>query len=262
MKLEGKVAIVTGAGKGIGRGIVLELAREGADVTVNYAHSETGAREIVKKIIGMGRRAIAVKADVSKITEIKTMVETTWQEFGQIDILVNNTGVTERQKILDTTEEFWDRIMGINLKGAFFCMQAVARKMVINKNGGKIINIGSVHSKASFSELSAYASSKGAMNSLTVQTALELAPFKINVNTIAPGLIEVEKLEDDPRYIREAHAQQIAWSRVGFPEDIGKTVVFMASSDSDYITGQVIFVDGGLLTRLPLEMRRALETES
>ncbi len=260
MKLEGKVAIVTGAGKGIGKGIALNLAEEGANVVVNYAHSEAGANEIVQKITDLGRQAIAVKADVSKIDEIESMVETAWQEFGQIDILVNNTGVTERQKILDTTEKFWDRIMGINLKGGFFCMKAVAKKMVLKKNGGKIINIGSIHSRASFVELSAYAATKGAIDSLTVQAALELAPYKINVNTIAPGLVEVEKLVDDPGFIREAHDQQIAWGRVGFPEDIGRTVVFMASSDSDYITGQVLWVDGGLLTKLPLEMRRDLKT--
>ncbi|MBM3303244.1 MAG: 3-oxoacyl-ACP reductase FabG [Deltaproteobacteria bacterium] len=252
MKLEGKVAIVTGAGKGIGRGIALELAAEGADVTVNYAHSEAGAREIAQGITDMGRRAIAVRADVSRITEIEAMVETTWRQFGRIDILVNNTGITEREKLLDITEEFWDRTIDINLKGAFFCMQAVARKMV-KTGGGKIINLSSVHSKASMEGVAPYAASKGGINSLTVQAALELAHHKINVNAIAPGVIEVEKLVHDPLYDREHRAQQIAWGRVGFPEDIGKAVVFLASSDSDYITGQVLFVDGGLLARLPLK---------
>jgi len=132
MKLEEKVAIVTGAGKGIGKGIALNLAMEGANVVVNYAHSKGGALEIVQKINDLGRQAIAVKADVSRTDEIEAMVETAWHKFGQIDILVNNIGVTERQTILGTTEEFWDRIMDINLKGAFFCMQAVAKKMVLS----------------------------------------------------------------------------------------------------------------------------------
>ncbi len=253
MKAEGKVAIVTGAGKGIGRGIAIELAREGANVAVNYAHSEAGAQEIVQQIIDMGRQAIAIKADISKNTEIEAMVEKTFSKFGRIDILVNNTGITERQKILDITEEFWDRTMDINLKGAFFCMQAAARKMV-KTGGGKIINLSSLHATASMEQLAPYAASKGGMNSLTTQAALELAPYKINVNAIAPGLIEVEKLEHNPDYDRDHCAKEIAWGRVGLPEDIGKAVVFLASSDSNYMTGNVIYVDGGLLTRLPLTL--------
>ncbi len=253
MKLERKNAIVTGAGKGIGRGIAIELAKEGANVAVNYAHSETGAQEIVQEIIAMGRQSIAIKADISKNTEIEAMVEKTFHEFGNIDILVNNTGITERQKILDMTEEFWDRTMDINLKGTFFCIQAVARKMV-KTGGGKIINLSSLHAIATMEELAPYAASKGGMNSLTTQAALELAPYKINVNAIAPGLIEVEKLEHNPNYDREHCAKEIAWGRVGLPEDIGKPVVFLASSDSDYMTGNVLYVDGGLLTKLPLTL--------
>jgi NAD(P)-dependent dehydrogenase (short-subunit alcohol dehydrogenase family) len=252
VKLAGKVAIVTGAGKGIGRGIALELAREGADVTVNYAHSEAGAREIAQQITAMGRRAIVAQADVTRIPEIEAMVEATWRQFGRVDILVNNTGITERMKLLEMTEEFWDRTIDTNLKGAFFCMQVVARKMVTT-GGGKIINLSSVNSRASMEELTHYAASKGGVNSLTMQAALELAPYKINVNAIAPGMIEVEKLAHDPLYDREHRARQIAWGRVGFPDDIGKAVVFLASSDSDYITGQVLFVDGGLMARLPLK---------
>jgi len=253
MKLEGKVALVTGAGKGIGRGIAIELAREGANVAVNYAHSDGGAVEIVKKIASMGRKAIVVKADVSKIAEIAAMVEKTFCEFGRIDILVNNSGITERQKFLELTEEFWDRTMNINLKGTFFCMQAAAKKMV-QFGGGKIINLSSLHAVASMKELAPYAASKGGINSLTTQAALELAPYKINVNAIAPGLIEVEKLEHNPNYDRGHCAKEIAWGRVGMPEDIGKAVVFLASRDSDYMTGNVIYVDGGLLTRLPLTL--------
>jgi NAD(P)-dependent dehydrogenase (short-subunit alcohol dehydrogenase family) len=252
VKLEGKVAIVTGAGKGIGRGIALELAKEGAQVALNYAHSEAGALEIAQKIKDMGRRAIVIKADVSKVNEIGAMVEATWDEFGRIDILVNNTGITERMKLLDLTEEFWDRTIDINLKGAFFCMQAAARRMV-KTGGGKIINLSSVNSKASAEDLTAYAASKGGINSMTMQASLDLAPYKINVNAIAPGMIEVEKLAFDPLYDREHRAQQIAWGRVGFTDDIGKAVVFLASSDSDYITGQVLFVDGGLLARLSMK---------
>jgi len=252
VKLAGRVAIVTGAGKGIGRGIALELAQEGADVTVNYAHSEAGAREIAQKIAAMGRRAIVAQADVTRVPEIEAMVEMTGRQFGRIDILVNNTGITERMKLLEMTEEFWDRTIDTNLKGVFFCMQAVAREMVTT-GGGKVINLSSVNSRVSMEDLAPYAASKGGINALTMQAALELAPHRINVNAIAPGTIDVEKLADDPLYDREHRALQIAWGRVGFPDDIGRAVMFLASSDSDCITGQVLFVDGGLLARLPLK---------
>ena len=169
--------------------------------------------------------------------------------MGKIDILVNNAGVTLNRKFFEISEADWDFIHGVNLKGAFLCSQAAARHMR-TAGGGKIVHIGSVHSQASLPNFTPYAASKGGLDALTLQMALELAPYHINVNCIAPGLIEVEKYFDDPLYSRQHRARQIPWGRVGLPEDVAKAVVFMASEDSDFITGQVLYVDGGQLTKI------------
>jgi NAD(P)-dependent dehydrogenase (short-subunit alcohol dehydrogenase family) len=254
MKLEGKTAIVTGAGKGIGRAIAVELASEGADVVINYAHSKAGAEEIAQEIVGLGRKTIVIKADVSQSTEVNSMIETAYQEFGRLDILVNNAGVTIFKDFFEVTERDWEYVHGINLKGTFLCSQSAARKM-LEIGSGKIVNIGSVHSRMSLPEFTPYAASKGGIDALTVQMALALAPYKINVNSVAPGLIEVEKIRQDPIYNREHRARQIPWGRVGMPEDISKAVSFLASDDSEFITGQVLFVDGGQLTKLGMERK-------
>jgi NAD(P)-dependent dehydrogenase (short-subunit alcohol dehydrogenase family) len=254
MKLRGKTAIVTGAGKGIGRAIAVELASQGANVVINYAHSKAGAEAIAQKVKNLGQKAIVIKADISQAAEVNHMVETTIREFNQLNILVNNAGVTIFKDFFEVTEADWDFVHGINLKGAFLCSQAAARKM-IEVGGGKIINIGSVHSHVSLPEFTPYAASKGGLNTLTTQMALALAPYKINVNSIAPGLIEVEKIRQDPIYNREHRARQIPLGRVGLPEDISKAVTFFASDDSDFTTGQILFVDGGQLTKLCMERK-------
>ncbi len=251
MKLADKVAIVTGAGKEIGKGIALELAKAGADVVANYAHSEMGAKEVVTDIKAIGRNAIAIQADVSQASDVNAMIDQAYQVFGRIDILVNNAGVTIFRDFFEVSEADWDMVLGVNLKGTFLCSQAAARRMK-EVGDGKIINIGSVHSQATLPEFTPYVASKGGIDALTRQMALALAPYKINVNTIAPGLIEVEKIRANPIYDRAHRAKQIPWGRVGFPEDIGKIVVFFASEESEFITGQVLFVDGGQLAKLSM----------
>jgi len=250
MKLLGKVAIVTGASGGIGAGIALELAREGADVLVNYGHNAQGAGQIVEQIKQLGRRAISQRADIANLEEIEAMVKAAADAFGTVDILVNNSGITEKRSMFDVTEADWDRTLAINLKGAFFAACAASKRMINAGKGGKIINISSVQSRAGVAGLAPYAASKGGLNQLTVEMALELAPYGITVNAIAPGTIEVQRLVNSPRYQRELHESQIPLGRVGYPEDVAKPVVFFASADSDYITGQVLFVDGGLLAKL------------
>lgn len=248
MRLAGKVGIVTGAARGIGRGIALELSREGARIAVNYCSSEQMAHELVEQIHELGQEAFAIKADVSKSVEVNHMVSETVERFGGLDILVNNAAITIVKPFLEDTEEIWDRIIDINLKGAFLCSLAAA-KVMVKRGRGKIVNISSVHGCATIPGVTHYAASKGGMNMLTKAMALDLAPYRINVNCIGPGCIEVEKMFDDPAYDREAWKDGAPWGRVGFPADIAKAVVFLASDDADYITGQVLYVDGGITAR-------------
>ena len=245
MKLAGKVAIVTGAGRGIGRGIALELSRAGARVVINYFGSEQMAQELVAQIREAGQEAIAIRADVAKSVDVNHMVAETVRQFGSLDILVNNTGITILKPFLEDTEEIWDRTIDTNLKGAFLCSLAAA-KIMAEKNAGKIINISSVNGHATIPGLTHYAASKGGIHMLTKAMALDLAPYQINVNCIGPGTIEVEKYFNDPNYDAEIWGQGIPWGRVGYPEEIGKAVVFLASDDADYITGQVFYIDGGI----------------
>ena len=253
MKLKGKVALVTGAGKGIGKSIAVSLAKEGCNVIVNYASSEKGALEAVKEIQKIGSRAIAVKADISSKKQIDKMFKKAILEFGRIDILVNNAGWDPGYVnfINNVDEAFYDKLMDINLKGTLFCTKAAVKEMIRIGEGGKIINIGSVQSRISVEGRTVYAASKGAIDSLTRQLALELAKYKININTIAPGFIEIERIiQNIKNYSRESEGKTIPWGRVGLPGDITPMVIFLASLDSDYMTGQVITIDGGVSCKL------------
>jgi NAD(P)-dependent dehydrogenase (short-subunit alcohol dehydrogenase family) len=252
MKLEDKIAIITGAGKGIGRGIALRLAEEGCQVVLNYAHSKAGAEEMVKVIQDQGREAFSFQADVSKVDQVQAMVDKTIETFGRIDIMVNNAGIDPHVDFLEMDEDLWDWIIDTNLKGNYICSQAAAREMV-KTGGGKIIIISSIHSIQTYSHITAYATTKGGLNAMTRQLALELAPYKINVNCVAPGAIHVDKFYDVvPNYDPNMFNHEIPVGFIGMPEDIGAAVAFFASDDAKYITGQVLFVDGGTSARIYL----------
>ena len=250
MRLKDKVALITGAGTGIGYGLALGLAKEGAKIVANYRSSKGGAEEVAARIKEVGGDAVAVQADVSRIEEVNRLVERTVEVFGRIDILVNNAGIALWKPFFEITEDIWDRTIDTNLKGTFLCSQRAAKEMV-KTGGGKIINITSSGGYAALEYLAPYCASKGGITLLTREMAMELAPYKINVNAVGPGSIEVERnLRDDPDY-NETHKKLIPIGRVGKPEDLVGAVVFLSSEDSDYITGQVLYVDGGMLACVP-----------
>ena len=251
MKLTGKVAVVTGGSRGIGRAVSMTLAREGARTVVNYVHGRDDAEEVVREIISSGGRAVALGADVSVRGEAQQLIDRTVSEFGTVDILVNNAGVLLGGTILDTTEEDWDRCLAVNLKGPFNCTQAAA-KVMVGKKSGKIINISSISGLlgAPQGEI-AYSPSKAGLNAMTAVAALDLGPYGINVNCIAPGWTVTEMVRRRAG-TKEAFDELVAIKskqamigRVGEPQDIANAVLFLASDESSFITGQVIVVDGG-----------------
>ena len=244
MKLKDKVAIVTGAGQGIGRGIALALAKEGAKVVVSDVSDKTN--EVVKEIENLGSVAIAVKTDVSRTEDTEKLAKTTLEKFGKIDILVNNAGIYPFQPLVEMTEQDWDRVLDINLKGVFNCTKAVLPKMIEQKSGA-IINIASIAGAVvGYMNLAHYSASKGGILGFTRSSALELAQHGIRVNAIAPGAILTpttkEMMGDD---VVKQMEQSNPLKKVGKPEDIANLVVFLASDESGYITGQCMVVDGG-----------------
>jgi 3-oxoacyl-[acyl-carrier protein] reductase len=245
MRLKDKVAIVTGAGRGIGRAIALAFAKEGANIVVNDINIEL-ANKVVEEIKALGRKAIAIKADVSKSEEVEKMVDLTIKEFGKIDILVNNAGVVFPARIIDIKEENWDRTFEVNLKGTFLCSKAVLKHMMQRKSG-KIICIASNLGILSIPERADYSASKAGVINFVKSLALEAGPYGINVNAIAPGITETDMIKPyvTKEMIEKEFAPNIPLRRIGKPEDIAKVAVFFASEDSDYVTGQVISVDGG-----------------
>ncbi|MCC6957025.1 MAG: glucose 1-dehydrogenase [Anaerolineales bacterium] len=249
--LKDKRAIITGGGTGIGRGIALRLAAEGASVCISYNASRTGADETLRLIQANGGEAVALKANLERPDEGIRMIEVAIEHLGGVDILVNNAGLTITKPFVEVTQEDWDRIHNIDLKSSFFCTQTAVRAMKASAIEGKIIFISSVHSRASISQFAPYAASKGGMEALVRQLSIELSPDHINVNCVAPGLIEVESYyRDFPWYRREDSAKQIPIGRVGFPADIAAMVAFLASDEASFVTGQTIYVDGGQLAQL------------
>jgi len=245
MKLKGKVALITGSGKGIGKAIALEFAEEGANVIVNYNKSKKEAEEVVREIKRIGSKAISVKADVSKKDEIDKLIEISLKEFKKIDILVNNAGVISVAPLQNITEEEWSKTMDVNLKGSFLCSQAVS-KIMMKQKSGKIINISSIYGSIFGGEyVIHYCVSKAGVANLTKSLAKALAPH-VKVNSISPGNIDTEmtrRAGDD--FIKKV-IEKTPLKRLGKPEEIAKAAVFLASNDSDFITGQNIVVDGGL----------------
>ena len=246
--LSGRVALVTGGGRGIGRGIALELARAGADVAVNYHDHPDRARATAADIEALGVRAMAVAADVGDAAAVRRMVEDVTAAFGSLDILVNNAGVQTWTPFLDVTESEWDLVIRTNLKGCFLCTQTAARAM---SRGGVVVNIGSGCNKVPFPGLVAYTASKGGIEMLTKVAAVELAPRKIRVNCVAPGAVEIERTRLEVPDYAGTWGAVTPLGRVGQPEDVARTVRFLASDDSAFITGQTIWVDGGLFTQPP-----------
>lgn len=244
MKLKDKVALVTGASRGLGKAIALELAAEGARVTVNYMKSAAQAEEVVKEIISRGGTAAAVQADITSLPEVEKMVDGLYEQCGRIDILVNNAGVTKDELLLSMTPEDWETVIKTNLGGLFNCTKAVAKYMMVQKSG-RIINISSVAGERGGRGQSNYAASKGGINAFTRSVAMELAPKKITVNAVAPGVVETEMSSTVIRRAKDIILDSVALKRLGQPEEIAKVVAFLASDDSSYITGEVIRVDGG-----------------
>lgn len=245
MKLKNKIAIVTGAGQGIGKGIALALAKEGAKVVVSDISE--GVNDVVKEIEALGSQALAIKADVSNNQQTEEMAKETIKKFGRIDILVNNAGIFPFKGFLDMKEEDWDRVLNINLKGVFNCTKAVTPTMAKQKYG-KIINISSIAgTRVGYVGLTHYCASKAGIAGLTKALALELAPFKINVNAIAPGAIDTPGITSAmDEQTRKDFTETVPLKRFGLPEDIANLVVFLASDESSYVTGECIVVDGGL----------------
>jgi len=243
--LTGKVALVTGGGRGIGRAIVLELAGQGADVVVSDIDPVI-AEQTAAEVRNLGVRSLALKADVSKADDVEAMVRKSIEAMGKIDILVNNAGITRDTLLMRMEEKDWDLVLAINLKGAFFCTKAVSRPMM-KQRSGKIVNIASVVGLIGNAGQSNYAASKAGLIGFTKSVAKELASRNIQANAVAPGFIETEMTAHLPPEARDAFLAQIPAKRPGTAQDVARVVAFLSSPASDYVTGQVIPIDGGMV---------------
>ena len=248
-QLDQKVAIVTGSDSGIGRAIAIQFAREGASVVVNYAHAQDKAEEVRQTIEKSGGRVLVVQADVSQYQQVANLIQKTIQQFGRIDIMVNNAGMEIHSPFLEETEQNFDRVLGVDLKGAFFGAQLAAREMVKRQIAGRIINISSVHEDLPMPGNVPYCCAKGGMRMLARTICLELAPHHITVNNIGPGAVHTpidRDVEADPEKMG-ALLKEIPLHRMAQPEEVASLAVFLASDASAYITGATYFIDGGLM---------------
>jgi len=244
--VKGQTALVTGASRGIGRAIALALGGAGVKVAVNYAGNAEQAQKVVEEIKALGSEAFAVQADVSDAEAVQNMVKQVIDVFGSLDILVNNAGITRDGLLMRMKEEDWDAVLNTNLKGVFHTTKAVARQMMKQKRG-KIINVASVVGIIGNAGQANYVAAKAGVIGLTKSAARELAPRNIKVNAIAPGFIETDMTENLPEETKRAMMAQIPLARFGKPEDVAGVALFLASSASDYMTGQVLCVDGGMV---------------
>ena len=249
-QLDSKVAIVTGSSSGIGRAIAIQFAQEGASVVINYpfARGQAQAQAVVETIQQNNGKAIAIQADVSQYQQLTGLIQQTVKQCGRLDIMVNNAGIEHHNAFLDVTEQEFDRVLGVDLKGAFFCAQAAAREMVKSKTAGRIINISSVHEDIAMPNNAPYCCAKGGVRMMARTICLELAPYGITVNNIAPGAIFTPidaDVEADPKKMAALFAE-IPLRRWGQPEEIAKLAVFLASDAAAYVTGSTYVMDGGL----------------
>jgi glucose 1-dehydrogenase len=246
--LSQRVAIVTGSSSGIGQSIAIHLAQQGANVVINYSRSRDGAEQTLETVRKAGVDGLIVQADVSKVDQARSLVEQTWTKFGKADVLVNNAGYEKRSDFLEVSEEDYDNVLGVNLKGPFFLTQAFAKRLSEANLPGRVINISSVHEDMAFPHFASYCASKGGLRMLMRNLAVELGPMGITVNNIAPGAIATPMnkslLEDKPKL--NALLSQIPLGRLGTPEEVAAMTAYLASEDASYVNGATLLIDGGL----------------
>jgi glucose 1-dehydrogenase len=249
MRLQGKTAIVTGAGTGIGQAIALAFAQEGASVVVDYVGNTSVAEETLNKIGVMGGKSLGVSTDVSNPDQVKGLIQQTLAAFGKLDIFVNNAGIEKKCAFVDYPLEEWQKILAVNLTGAFLCSQAAARQMIAQGRGGRIINISSIHEDLAFPLNAPYSATKGGIRMLMRTIAVELAPHQITVNNIGPGAIytPIDKDDEIDPKLNDQILAEIPLGRWGKPEEVAQLAVYLASDDAAYVTGSTHFIDGGML---------------
>jgi glucose 1-dehydrogenase len=253
MTLKGKVAVVTGGNTGIGRAVVMALAGQGADIVIDYIANEEAEQQVEADVRNLGDKVVGVKADVSKVADLETLIGTAVSTFGRVDIMVNNAGVETRTSVLDTTEEQYERVLDINLKSAFFGTQLAAKQMIAQGGGGRIINMTSVHEDWPMPGNTAYCLSKGGMRMLTRTAGVELAPHNILVVGVGPGAVDTpinKATVADPKALATLDAA-IPLGRLAEPEEIAAIVAFLAGDGASYITATTIFADGGIMQSSP-----------
>lgn len=249
MRLEGKVAVVTGAGTGIGQAIALAFVREGASVVVDYVGKASLSEDTLNKVKAMGGKAIGVDADISLPDEVNGLVQQTVAAYGKLDIFVNNAGIEKKIAFVDYPLEEWQKIVAVNLTGPFLCSQAAAKQMIAQGNGGRIINISSIHEDLPMPTNAPYCATKGGLRMLQRTIAVELAPHQITVNNIGPGAVftPIDLDVENDKKLNDAILAEIPMGRWGKPDDVANMAVFLASDEASYVTGSTHFVDGGMI---------------
>ena len=249
MRLQGKTAVVTGAATGIGQAIALAFAKEGASVVVDYAGSASVAEDTLNKINAIGGKAVGVAADVSNPDQVSALFQRTLAAFGRLDILVNNAGIEKKFAFVDYPFEEWQKILAVNLTGTFLCSQGAAKQMIAQGDGGRIINISSIHEDLAFPLNAPYTATKGGIRMLMRTIAVELAPHQITVNNIGPGAIftPIDLDVENDVALNDRILAEIPMGRWGKPEEVAQLAVYLASDDAAYVTGSTHFIDGGML---------------